>query len=514
LLQLIEIKDLDDKIGFDNIKNPKYNKTNELLIFKTNNKLNLKAKRITDFIFYSVKQKLIIEKVKSIEEINNYVMVSITLNDLYMALGSENTSNYAGFKGYLIKTLKELKKIKIIKINLVKDSMEIKNSSIKNEEKFLKKVKDKELDKYEENDIVGTFRLNGDKIDIFVGDLIAKQLFKNNNYTKFNCLINNFLKSIYSINLYHYLISSFQAQTALMGKGKKEKETIIQTAFIELDKFYEIMDVENLKISKTFSRFNDLILKKTIKELNESKVVEFKIIEVLKKRNGRKINKLAFLLESKEDYYYPLFDKENNKIFLTNGNYCELKLPTKAKNKDDDKKIIKPLKKVKEDIKIVDNWNDWRKKLLNKKDDFILILEDEIFKLKNGYLFKNDELLSSEKALEIWQKLYESRDKVKIMSEDEYLQEQIKKAQEEENKYAQLKEIKEKFSGKNILGKINKDTPITEYKIMAIQFGDNGKIELHLEEEYSKKRSITLFPNVETLENFLEKARENYLKIS
>jgi hypothetical protein len=100
------------------------------------------------------------------------------------------------------------------------------------------------------------------------------------------------------------------------------------------------------------------------------------------------------------------------------------------------------------------------------------------------------------------------------MNEDEYLQEQIKKAQEEENKYAQLKEIKEKFSGKNILAQVNKNTPITEYKIIAIQFGDNGKIELHLEEEYSKERSITLFPDINTLENFLEKARENYLKIS
>jgi hypothetical protein len=54
---------------------------------------------------------------------------------------------------------------------------------------------------------------------------------------------------------------------------------------------------------------------------------------------------------------------------------------------------------------------------------------------------------------------------------------------------------------------------MTEYTIIAIQFGDDD-IELHLEEEYSKERSITLFPNVETLENFLEKVRENYLKIN
>jgi hypothetical protein len=129
-------------------------------------------------------------------------------------------------------------------------------------------------------------------------------------------------------------------------------------------------------------------------------------------------------------------------------------------------------------------------------------------------LFQNDKLLNSEKSLELWQNLYENRDKLQIMNEDEYLQEQIKKAQEEENKYAQLKEIKEKFSGKNILAQVNKNTPITEYKIIAIQFGDNGKIELHLEEEYLKERSITLFPDINTLENFLEKARENYLKIS
>jgi hypothetical protein len=85
-----------------------------------------------------------------------------------------------------------------------------------------------------------------------------------------------------------------------------------------------------------------------------------------------------------------------------------------------------------------------------------------------------------------------------------------KEAKEQENKYIKLKKIIEKFDTKTILARINQNTPITEYKIMAIQFRDNGKIELHLEEEYSKERSITLFNDINILENFLEKARENY----
>jgi hypothetical protein len=128
-------------------------------------------------------------------------------------------------------------------------------------------------------------------------------------------------------------------------------------------------------------------------------------------------------------------------------------------------------------------------------------------------LFQNDKLLSSEKSLELWQTLYENRDELQIMNEDEYLQEQIKEAKEQENKYIKLKKIIEKFDAKNILAQVNKDTPMTEYTIIAIQFGDDD-IELYLEENYSKERSITLFNDINILENFLEKARENYLKIS
>jgi hypothetical protein len=510
--KLVEIRDLEEKIGLKNIKDPKYNHSNELLVFKTNSKLNLSKKRVIDFIFYSVKQKLIMENIK---EINNYIEISISLKSLYAALGSEKIDNYVGYKGYLINLLSELNSIKILKINLVKKSIEIKD-----EKKFLKTVKNNELKSYSQKDIIGDFDIIDDTVTMFIGRMVAQKLLENNNYTQFNYLVNNFLKSIYSINLYHYLIASFQAQMALMKKGKITKENTIQTAFIEIDKFYEIMEAENTKLSESFSRFNDRILKRAIKELNESKVVEFEIIDVLKKKNGRKIVKLAFLLQEKDDYCYPLFDKEKYKIFLTKHNdYCNLDLTKKSKQKIplDSVKIIKESKVIKEtenkyqqnndkNSKKLNDWNDWRKEFL-KKGNLIILFENEKFEVKNNYLWQNKELLSKEKSLELWKNLYENRDKLQIKTENEYLQEQIKKAQEEENKYNKIKELREKYN--YLIVKINgkhKEVSITD-----IQF-ENNVFKLYMSILEEQKTIYQLFESLEELEKFLKVCRDSYLR--
>jgi hypothetical protein len=135
------------------------------------------------------------------------------------------------------------------------------------------------------------------------------------------------------------------------------------------------------------------------------------------------------------------------------------------------------------------------------------LFEDEMFKLKNAYLFKNDKLLSSDKSFEIWKNLYENRNKLQIKTEDEYLQEQIKKAQEEENKYNKIKELKEKYN--YLIARINgehKEVSVTDIQI------ENNAFKLYMSILEEQKTIYQLFESLEKLEEFLKVCSDSYLK--
>jgi plasmid replication initiation protein len=289
-------------------------------------------------------------------------------------------------------------------------------------------------------------------------------------YLKYNIKNIMSLNSKYSIRLYKILKDKLEQET------RYNKKAVLE---IFIDDLRELLSIPK---SYKFGNIKEQILEKTKQEFMEFTDIIFEYEGI---KTGRKMTHLKFYIYSK-----------NNK---------------KPKIIQENKKEILEIKKSKKELQFENNnWNDWRKELL-KNGNVIVLLEDKIFKLKNGYLFENNKLLSSEKSFEIWQNLYENRDKLQIKTKDEYLQEQIKEAKEQENKYIKLKKIIEKFDAKNILAQVNKDTPMTEYTIIAIQFGDDD-IELHLEENYSKERSITLFNDINILENFLEKSRQNYLQ--
>lgn len=81
-------------------------------------------------------------------------------------------------------------------------------------------------------------------------------------------------------------------------------------------------------------------------------------------------------------------------------------------------------------------FNSWRMDLLSRtRGEGIIQVDNEIYTLKGGYLWKDDKLLTRENALDAWRKLYENRDEIKIISQEELQKERQK------NKLQELKTL-------------------------------------------------------------------------
>lgn len=61
----------------------------------------------------------------------------------------------------------------------------------------------------------------------------------------------------------------------------------------------------------------------------------------------------------------------------------------------------------------------------------VIKIGDGIYTLKGGYLWKDNKVLTREKALEAWKKLYENRDNLKIITQEELQKEEQKKKLQE-----------------------------------------------------------------------------------
>jgi plasmid replication initiation protein len=114
--------------------------------------------------------------------------------------------------------------------------------------------------------------------------------------------------------------------------------------------------------------------KNTIEEFKKQLEIEYKYKQVsdLKKRvlevAKKQINENTDIIINYE------FEKKGRK-------YTNIKFRITPKN-------IKEIpKEAGKETKPTNNWNDWRKELLNK-GNLIILFEDEMFKLKNAYLFK------------------------------------------------------------------------------------------------------------------------------
>ena len=366
----------------ENNKMPKiveYHKNNSL-IFAIFNKLPTPTQRkIWDVLLYMGKQNLFLLKKKNPEKYlelknnnfkNFFLPIAIELKYLMSLLNIESKNKQI----QLIKNISLLEEIYIEKINILKEGKEIeinfnaeeikKLESNDNDYDFLLekfwKIKNK-ISKYSKHRLIiePEIDFEDETFICFLSPNIVKYIESNDNYTVINILVHTFLNSTYAINLYDILVSKFKAQKEMMEKGKIPKTDLIQTEYIELDKLQDMLGVDkNLVARMQFKIFNRDILKPSVKEINESNVTEFEIVDILRKTHKRKVTALSFVLKPKETFDIPaLF---NEQIILTNQEEL-IKLKSMLKNKEnkektqdaqDTQKIQKsPLEELKEKLK-------------------------------------------------------------------------------------------------------------------------------------------------------------------
>jgi len=354
----------------EQIKMPKileYNKNNALIFIVLNKIPSPTQRKLLDIIFYFGKQHLEQmkhqnpEEYKKLEEreFKSYIIpIYIELKTLLVILEIERKN-----KEQLVNAVKNIEEIKYEKIDLLnKDTNSVEQLTILDKttiEEIFKKYGD-EIKIWEQDRIVVNPLINFDN-DIFkcyLSPTITRHLSKNDKYTRINVLIHTFLNSAYAINLYDILVSKFKAQKEMMEKGKIPKTDLIQTGYIELEKLQDMLGMKKDHSWRIFKDFNKFILKPSVKEINESNVIEFEIVDILRKTHKRKVTALSFVLKPKETFDIPaLF---NEQIILTNQEEL-IKLKSMLKNKEnkektqdtqDTQKIQKsPLEELKEKLK-------------------------------------------------------------------------------------------------------------------------------------------------------------------
>ena len=295
-------------------------------------------------------------------------------------------------------------------VKLLNDMKNIKVTQIKVKEEFSNEVEcrydfdfvdlpEEEIEKIKEiiiSNMVTYVKVDFEKQKVYfaLSPEINQYLYYSENYTRMNILIPSFINSTYAIELYEILLDKFNANKDLMNKGIKPKNEIIETGWIDLEIFYKKMAINKKHTLRAFKYFKRE-LKKWIEKINDLDMVEFTIEKFETKKTGRKITHLKFYL------------KERNFGI--------------------------------EDIKI--DFKSFRQNLLKKAkeagDDIFIYLDDEVYELKKGYLFKDGKILKNETALEIWERLYENKDKIKIKTFEE-----LEKTQDI---YEKIKELKETY---------------------------------------------------------------------
>ena len=356
------------KMGLVKIKNFNLEKPNELLCILTEETLSVIKKRMLDYFLWKAKQKIIKENIK---DTDNFLKVEMPLDELIIISGIQKTRQNKIV--YLTNKLRQLKRVDIIKINLVKEASPL----IKNKNDLLN-IKDEEIEEIVLTSPIGHFKINRveNEILVYISPFIAEYLINTNSYTQINFLVYSFLRSNYSISLYNYLLSKFQAQIALMEKGLIPKSDFIQTEKISLKKLMDILEIppDNKARKKSFAYLNERILSKSIKELNNEPTVEFEIVELIKHTRGKKVTDVSFVLK----------EKENKKIAVLNNNEKKIvAIPYELYKENPNLAEAKTDEFIKEDIYLKNPLEKLKEKLKKGKIKSLKEFSNELQKLKN-----------------------------------------------------------------------------------------------------------------------------------
>ena len=277
-------------------------------------------------------------------------------------------------------------------------------------------------------------------------------------------------KRIYSINVKDYL-SEFDKKIGDFDYLYQVAQELTRKQFRMFDRFNKRFGVYNFVASVEYNKgvleieFSSMLMKyllqikekytkyyiKNIMNLNSKYAV--RIYEILKntleesKRYDNQAILEVNLEEFKEFLSIPKGYRFNNiKTRIINVAQKEINKKTDIYFKWESKKLGRKVGYIKffvsEKVKKTQsakpqiNFNTWRMDLLSQtRGEGIIRIGNEVYNLKGGYLWQNDKLLTKERALSAWRKLYENRDKIKIINQEE-LQKEIQK-----RKFQRLKSL-------------------------------------------------------------------------
>ena len=339
------------------------NKNNELIHITFNHKPSPMQRKIWDIVLYTTKKEL--ERLKHDnpkkyevfkEEGFDGFFMSVKVDLRFMMSVIKVSSQH---KKELIENIREISQIQIEQIIYYGKPQKLKDDTI---EKYAHKIEGIDYENIKEwklNHIMINPKIDFEN-EIFtcnISPLVLQYADKKKDYTRIDVLVNAFFGSTYTINLYEILLNKFKAQKEMMEKGIIEKSGEITTSYIDIASLKKLMGIKEGHALYVTKHFNNLILKKAIKEINETEVTEFIVKEYNFKKKGRKIVAVSFVLEERKDRQIPflLGDKKvvtKNIHDLIAGN-ADTPASADAENTNDEtNEIIQKLRS--DDIKFVE----------------------------------------------------------------------------------------------------------------------------------------------------------------
>ena len=192
-------------------------------------------------------------------------------------------------------------------------------------------------------------------------------------YTKYYIRNIMNLNSKYAVRMYEILKNSLEESKRYNNRAVLE---------VSLDELKELLSVPQ---GYKFNNIKTRVIKVAQKEINEKTDIYF---EWKPRKIGRRVKYIQFTVLEKEDY------SQQSKPKTT--------------------------------------FNSWRLELLSQtRGECVIKIGGEIYTLKGGYLWKDNKVLTREKALEAWKKLYENRSNLKVITQEEMQKEEQKKKLQE-----------------------------------------------------------------------------------
>ena len=140
------------------------------------------------------------------------------------------------------------------------------------------------------------------------------------------------------------------------------------------------------------------------------------------------------------------------------------------------------------------------------KSDVIITYNDEEFQIKDGYIWKDEKILSKEDALRVWKMFYENKDNIKVKTLDEVKKELEEKKNRQIKLLKEIEEFERKYKNTHILGLLSGEK--MEFVVGDVVMCEDEKIKIyfHLHSKFSV--SIKVFNNLQEAQEFIEKGKK------